>query len=117
MAALIFIALAVIYTLFDPATVNFFPSCPFHSMTGLLCPGCGSQRAVHHLLNLQFTAAFHQNALLIVSMPYVLTGFVIDRLPQPSPVISKYRQIFYGRNAIFLILFIIFSFWIIRNLF
>src|SRR5436190_7873023 len=34
---------------FDPATTWWFPSCPFHAMTGWLCPLCGSLRAAHAL--------------------------------------------------------------------
>lgn len=35
---------------FDPAVTWWFPSCPFHALTGWLCPLCGSLRAVHALL-------------------------------------------------------------------
>ena len=38
----------LIYGLMDPATAPF-PKCPFYTFTGLKCPGCGSQRAVHQL--------------------------------------------------------------------
>ena len=34
---------------FDPAATWWFPSCPFHVITGWLCPLCGSLRAVHAL--------------------------------------------------------------------
>jgi len=34
---------------FDPATTWWFPSCPFHAITGWLCPLCGSLRALHAL--------------------------------------------------------------------
>ena len=35
---------------FDPAATWWCPSCPFHALTGWLCPLCGSLRAVHALL-------------------------------------------------------------------
>jgi hypothetical protein len=40
----------VLLAAFDPATTWWFPSCPFHALTGWLCPLCGSLRAVHALL-------------------------------------------------------------------
>ncbi|MHA6280598.1 DUF2752 domain-containing protein [Salinimicrobium sp. CAU 1759] len=114
--ALLFLGLVVVYAVFDPAVANIFPSCPFHSITGLLCPGCGSQRALHHLLNLQIQTAYSYNPLLIISLPYVVAGAIIDRGFISSQKVEKLRRFFFGRNAIVLILFIIISFWILRNL-
>ena len=69
-------ALAV-YFLFDPATTPF-PRCPFLMLTGLKCPGCGSQRAIHSLLHLDIAAAWRYNALLVLSIPYVLLLVVAE---------------------------------------
>ena len=54
---------------FDPNRHAFYPRCMFHRSTGLLCPGCGSLRAMHQLLHGHLAAAFHDNALLISSLP------------------------------------------------
>ncbi len=43
------LASAILIT-FDPATTWWFPSCPLRALTGLLCPLCGSLRALHALL-------------------------------------------------------------------
>jgi Protein of unknown function (DUF2752) len=70
--------LAVLAVLFviDPSQVHFFPACPFHQITGLDCPGCGSTRAVHALLHGQLVAALHFNAMLVVSLPlFAWLGF------------------------------------------
>lgn len=104
-----------IYYLFDPALVGFFPSCPFYSLTGLLCPGCGAQRAIHHLLNLQFSAAFNHNGLLLVSIPYLLLGMGFNVVKSPSEKALRWRKIFYGKKAIMLVLVVVISFWIFRN--
>ena len=63
LAAVLLIAL--VYAFFDPAQYAFFPKCTFHSLTGLDCPGCGGQRALHQLLHGNFTDAFRYNALLV----------------------------------------------------
>src|SRR6266446_10007644 len=62
---------AVILFLFNPAQSGFYPVCLFHQSTGLLCPGCGSLRALHQLLHGHLVAAVHLNALLVLSLPPV----------------------------------------------
>jgi hypothetical protein len=54
--------------LHDPENGGFL-SCPFRLLTGLLCPGCGSQRAAHDLLHLRIADAFRHNGLLVASIP------------------------------------------------
>jgi uncharacterized protein DUF2752 len=61
---------AVILFAFEPGRSGFpYPTCLFHESTGLLCPGCGSLRALHQLLHGHFVAAFRCNALLVLSIP------------------------------------------------
>jgi len=44
---------------FDPnAAGNPFPSCVFHTLTGLWCPGCGLTRAADGLAHLRLGFAF-----------------------------------------------------------
>src|SRR5258706_11438159 len=61
---------AVILYRFDPATVHFYPRCVFHSLTGLQCPGCGTTRALHHLLHGDVAGAFHLNPMLFAVVPF-----------------------------------------------
>jgi len=61
--------------LFEPGRHNFYPRCLFHQVTGLLCPGCGSLRAVHQLLHGHVATAFHFNAMLVMGLP-VGIGFL-----------------------------------------
>lgn len=60
-----------IYYSFNPNKYAIFPKCPFLVVTGLECPGCGSQRAVHSLLHLNIVDAFCYNALLVISLPII----------------------------------------------
>ena len=57
---------------FDPERTWFYPACRFHQLTGLDCPGCGSQRALHALLHGQVLPALHDNLLLVLSLPLFL---------------------------------------------
>ena len=60
---------ALIFFAFDPTKVTFFPPCLFHELTGLDCPGCGAQRALHQLLHGNIIAAVRLNAMFVVSLP------------------------------------------------
>ncbi len=50
---------------FNPGTHNFYPSCAFHSLTGLNCPGCGMTRALYALLHGEWRLALKDNALFV----------------------------------------------------
>jgi hypothetical protein len=70
---------------FDPAVSRFFPPCLLHEATGLYCPGCGSLRSLHQLLNGHPGRAFSLNPLLILSLPILaLAPFVRSRLYRAS---------------------------------
>lgn len=65
---------AAVYFLLDPTRVAIFPPCLFHEITGLDCPGCGAQRALHQLLHGNVIAAIRLNAMFVLSLP--LLGWV-----------------------------------------
>lgn len=62
------VALLVFYATVDPSTSRYVPRCLFHALTGLECPGCGSQRALHALLMGDFRGAWHYNALVVAGI-------------------------------------------------
>jgi hypothetical protein len=62
------LAAAVPLAVFDPETNWWFPSCPFHALTGWLCPLCGSLRAVHALLTGAPAAALALNPLTTLGL-------------------------------------------------
>ncbi|HMM01651.1 MAG: DUF2752 domain-containing protein [Dysgonomonas sp.] len=113
--AILLVAGGIIYYLFSPGESSLFPKCPFHTITGLDCPGCGSQRAVHHLLHLQIKDAFTSNPLLIVAIPYILTYTYLEYLGGKEKY-PRVRQSLYSRKAIYAVLLVIILFWIGRNL-
>ena len=59
-----------LYFSLDPARTPF-PRCPFKMLTGLSCPGCGSQRALHQLLHFHVLEALRYNALFVFALPLV----------------------------------------------
>ena len=70
----------VLYNL-NPTQYWFMPKCPFKMITGLSCPGCGIQRAIHALLHGEFTEAISYNYFLAYSGPYALTFVVVWLMP------------------------------------
>jgi len=115
--AIIFVTiLAILYRIYNPNGNIYFPKCPFRELTGLKCPGCGSQRAVHYLLNFDIYNATKENPILVLSIPYILIGLVFDLLKRPNKRILKWRKKLFGQKAIFIVLTIIIAFWILRNI-
>ena len=68
------VAGATVLYAFNPVTARFYPPCPFHKLTGLYCPGCGSTRALHQLLHGHVAAAFDLNPLAVVLLPLAAVG-------------------------------------------
>ncbi|TRZ53397.1 DUF2752 domain-containing protein [bacterium] len=105
----------MLYKNFNPEQHPNFPKCPFKTLTGYQCPGCGSQRAIHYLANFKIANAFKENQLLVFSIPYLLTGYAFELIRKPSSRIFKLRKILFGKTAIYFILLVIFAFWFARN--
>jgi len=112
----LFLILAFFYRKYNPEGNVLFPKCPFKEITGFKCPGCGSQRAIHHLLNFDVLAATRENVILVISIPYILLGVFFDSVKTPTPAMLKARKFLFGQKAIMVILLIIIGFWILRNL-
>lgn len=108
-------AVLFLFYLFDPASDPFFPLCPFRLTTGMLCPGCGSQRAVHSLLHLRLGDAFAYNALLILALPYTILGVWLEWLGGAKRY-PKIQHFFFGRWSALIVLLLVLSFWIGRNI-
>jgi hypothetical protein len=70
--------LLVLMSLAWPGSYRWIPECPFHRLTGLLCPGCGSLRALHCLMTGGIGEAFRCNALLVPALLLVLAGLSSD---------------------------------------
>lgn len=107
----VFIGVVWLYKTNDPRGGNF-PKCPFKWATGFQCPGCGSQRAAHHLLNGRLGEAFLVNALFVIALPYIALGFFFERYERASPA---WRKRLFGPFASKVVLVTVLLFWVIRN--
>lgn len=103
-----------IYFLVDPSK-TFMPRCPFYELTGWLCPGCGSQRAIHALLHMNISQAFNFNPLLIIALPYVVLGGLLQLFDMKNILILWLRLNLFGRWAAYIWGIVIIAYWICRN--
>ncbi|GLY29207.1 DUF2752 domain-containing protein [Kineosporia sp. NBRC 101731] len=72
-------------TLADPRHPGRWPSCPFHAVTGLYCPGCGSLRAVSDLVHGDLAGALGYNALTVITLPLLVAFWLRTALLAPTP--------------------------------
>ncbi|GHT45762.1 membrane protein [Planctomycetales bacterium] len=66
------IAVAVVLSHGHPSSYSFMPKCPFHLLTGLHCPGCGTTRALFYLVHGDIATAFRYQPLFMAMMPIIL---------------------------------------------
>ena len=106
----------ILYSLyiFDPWGSSFYPPCPFHGLTGLYCPGCGSLRALHKLLHFQITGAFDYNPLMVLSIPFLLYSFFSYMLFIFTG--RQFPKVFIPSIYIWILLGIVILFGIFRNI-
>lgn len=102
--------------LFDPATpgTRYFPSCPFHTLTGLNCPGCGTLRGLHQLTHGHLITALNHNALMVLSLPFFGYTFVSYAL-----VVVRGRglpEAFVRPVYIKALFWVVIGFWVLRNI-
>ena len=113
---LVILALAgAYYFVFDPRDTSLpMLKCPFHMLTGLSCPACGLQRAIHLTLHGHPLAALSYNYFLIIAIPFALLLILAQRAPQDHKFDWAARIANHRYTLItFTILFI--AWWIIRN--
>ncbi|MBW3550703.1 MAG: DUF2752 domain-containing protein [Proteobacteria bacterium] len=98
---------------FDPnAADSAFLPCLFLQFTGLLCPGCGTTRALHALVHGDVAGVVAMNPLLPVLallLPPMLLHSLGRRVPLPKPVMDVLLG---GRFWLLLIG----GYWVLRNL-
>lgn len=116
LAVLALVGLAGLAALFafDPAGSSVFPPCPFHAVTGLHCPGCGTARALHQLLHGNLLGALSLNPLMVSALPFIAYAGL-------SAAVRAVRgrglpRVFLPAAWIWVIFGVIVLFWILRNI-
>lgn len=115
LASALLIVLAGVFYFIDPAVSDLFPTCLFHKYTGLLCPGCGSQRAIHAMLHGDIERALYYNSLLVISLP-VLGAYWLYRIRRASYKKEQRTGLIPHSLAKVIALAVVVSFWLVRNM-
>ena len=108
-------AIAIFLFFFNPASTSnqWFPKCPFRLLTGWQCPGCGSTRACYQLLHLHPIAAFKLNPLLVMTLPFIVYGFL--GFTRSAITGKPQRRIFIPSLYLWAWLVLLVFFWVFRN--
>ena len=102
----------VVVGVIDPNVSGHFPTCLLLELTGTYCVGCGTLRALHALVHLDFLGFAHMNPALVVVLPYLALSWA-----------SWVRRTVTGRPRTWLapawvirmVIVLIFVYWIARN--
>lgn len=109
---IVLLALGIFYYTINPETFAYTPKCIFNSITGLHCPGCGTQRALHEVLHGNIWTGLQHNFLLLfaaIIIPYKL--YVSNKSTNSSK-----KHILHHFASPWFILAIVLGFWILRNI-
>ena len=111
-AAAVTVAATAVVAVHSPYAPGSYGYCPFHALTGLWCPMCGSLRATHDLARLDLAGAWGMNPLWVVLVPFVVGGWAlwVLRSSQGRPMPSL------PRAAWWLVAGLVLVFGVLRNI-
>lgn len=76
------VIVCVLLRTFNPVGMPLAPRCLVKLATGLSCPACGIQRALHAALNGSWAEALSYNYFLLFALPYALMVCLVWYLPE-----------------------------------
>ncbi|MCC3156317.1 DUF2752 domain-containing protein [Hymenobacter sp. 15J16-1T3B] len=108
------LAVLVVYYRLDPSHY-FYPRCLLHWATGLHCPGCGTQRALHALLHGRWAEAAGHNLLAALYAPVLAFG-ATERLRAELSGQPRRNSVLYRPWFGWLTVTLVLAFAVLRNL-
>jgi len=112
------VAGAVVAHLVNPARDHWLPKCPFHELTGLWCPACGSTRAACSLAHGDLLGAVRHNVLFLPALALMLWLWVAYAARAFSPAAARGA---WSRGPLAVLrrpwwlVGIVLCFWVLRN--
>jgi Protein of unknown function (DUF2752) len=105
--------LSFVYLL-DPETSDLYPTCPFLSLTGFYCPGCGTLRALHQLTRGHPIAALDLNPLMMLLLPFI--AYFLASHAMLAVTGRPLRTYFVRPALIWALLGVVLVYWLLRNI-
>lgn len=68
------VGVVALMQVWNPNKPSLFPACPWLTLTGFFCPGCGSTRAIHALAHADLGMAMQRNPLAVIVFAVFLAG-------------------------------------------
>lgn len=115
LAGIAALVIVLLYFYAFPVYEAYFPKCMFHTITGLHCPGCGTQRAFVAIMHGDLPAALHDNLLALLLCPllfYSLFVFVYNQFAKKKNSLKIFRSVLFGR----IIIISVIVFTVLRNI-
>jgi len=101
-------SLVVLYAV-DPTRHMVTPPCPYLTLTGIACPGCGLTRCLHFLLRGDLTRAFGYNPWAFVIAPAAVAFALLPA------VAADVRTLRLRTGISWVMLVVTLAFWVWRN--
>jgi len=108
------ISILLLYFFVSPEKTELLPKCPLYMATGYYCTGCGSQRALHDLLHLDFAGVVNHNLLFLPALGVVVYYGLLKWLEFKKN--RTYHTFLNNRSTPIIILVIVVLFTILRNI-
>ena len=111
---IILLGVLSLYSFINPSEYNFFPKCPLYSYTGIYCAGCGSQRAIHQIINGNIITGIRHNYLLVLVFAVLIYKaglFVLNKIYNKT-----HNDLLHKPMATKIILVLVLLFWALRNI-
>ncbi|KLO65736.1 hypothetical protein AA985_07230 [Enterococcus cecorum] len=86
--------------------------CPFRTITGWLCPGCGITHMLTALIQLDFHTAYLENPFLLLTLPFLIGEILYQRYLQ----LTKQTNPQWNQVLLWLYVIALIIFGILRNL-
>lgn len=103
----------------NPVENPLAPTCSFYALTGLYCPACGMTRALYHATHGHFREAFSYNILwpgIVLFLTACMSMWFYWIFTGKSPFHAGNRLLNMHPSITWIILILLFSFWILRNI-
>ena len=114
------VAAGVLAHVVNPARDHWLPKCPFHELTGMWCPGCGSTRAACALAHGNVADAFRHNVLFLPALAFLVWAWLAyaARAFVPGAADARWARspLSSGTRALWGLAIVIVVFSVVRNI-